>query len=143
MKAESSVTGKRGEYMVIGKFLAKGLTIYTPVVDIEGIDCIIKNEKGRLMQVQIKTRNEDNNKETEFKIKDFKPNEDYFICCYFINTEELWVIPSFVFKSMSYLRKDGCRVLYMNWQNRKKLNSYKNDSGLKLLGYRPYSQRAK
>ena len=63
MNSHQVVTGTRGELRVICKLLEKGFIVYTPVCDIEGIDCIIRNDKNRLIEIQIKTRNK--NRETQ------------------------------------------------------------------------------
>jgi len=135
MNANPTVTGKRGEYMVIGKFLERGLTVYTPVADVEGIDCIIRNDKGRLIEVQIKTRNKKDEEGRFFRIKNFKPRPDFFICCYLIDTDEIWVIPSPAFYKCSYLNEDK-RVLAMTISKQKELSKYKDNLGLELLSYR-------
>jgi hypothetical protein len=134
MKGTSIVTGKRGEYMVIGKILEKGFTVYTPVADVEGIDCIIRNEKGRLIQIQIKTRNKNQEEGRYFIVKEFRPNYDFFICCYLIDTDELWVIPSHIFHDLSYYdKKIKDRTLPMSLTNQKILSKYKDNLGLELL----------
>jgi hypothetical protein len=134
MANHSMITGKRGEYMVIGKLLEKGLTVYTPVADIEGIDCIIQNDKKRLIKIQIKTRNKNEEESKQFIINNFEPDSDLFICCYLIDIDELWVIPSIVFYRMSYLDEiRGKRTLSMSLANQRDLSKYKDNLGLELL----------
>jgi hypothetical protein len=41
---ETQKTGKRGELTVIGELLKRGFDVYIPVVDTEGIDCIVKTK---------------------------------------------------------------------------------------------------
>ena len=133
MKGSSIVTGKRGELMVIGKLLEMGLTVYSPVADVEGIDCIVRNEKGRLIEIQIKTRNKRDQEDRHFRVKDFKPHRDFFICCYMADTNELWTIPSYVFYKSSYLLGSGIRGLLMNLTKKRELSKYKDELGLDLL----------
>ena len=134
MKDNTTITGKRGEYMVIGKLLEKGFTVYTPVADVEGIDCIIRNDKKRLIEIQIKTRNKDEEEGRIFRIKDFEPSSDFFICCYLIDTDEVWVIPSFVFHKISSLDNiKGTRTLAMSMASQRDLSKYYNNLGLELL----------
>jgi len=133
MKGSSIVTGRRGELMVIGKLLEGGFMVYTPVADVAGIDCVIKNDRGRLIEVQIKTRNKRDQEGKHFVIKEFKPHKDFFICCYLIDANELWVIPSFVFYKESFLNSYGNRVLPMNLTRKRNLSKYKDDLGLGLL----------
>src|SRR3989344_6068327 len=85
---EGQITGKRGEYRVIGKLMESGFTVYVPILDIEGIDCIIKNDTGRLIEIQIKTRNKKDSDNRQFKLKSLRPHKDLFICCYMIDTNE-------------------------------------------------------
>ena len=134
MKGSAIVTGRRGEFMVIGKLLEKGFTVYTPVADVEGIDCIIRNEKGRLIQIQIKTRTKNQEEGKYFIVKEFRPSYDFFICCYLIDTDELWVIPSHIFHDLAYYdKKVKDWTLPMSVKNQKELFNYKDDYGLKLL----------
>lgn len=139
-KGSRIITGKRGEFMVIGKLLEKGLTVYTPIADVEGIDCIIKNNKGRLIEIQIKTRNE-GDEDRHFRIKDFKPHKDFFICCYLIDRDELWTIPSYLFKKISYLLQNGSRGLLMNSPKKRTLLKYRDDYGLDLLKFGNYQKK--
>lgn len=133
-KMHPTITGKRGEFMVIGRLLAKGFTVYTPIADIEGIDCIIRNSKERLIEIQIKTRTKDGEEGRFFKVKEFRPHENFFICCYLIDTEELWVIPSYTFYKLSYFdKKTGIRTLAMNLQTQREVAKYKDNLGLELL----------
>ena len=41
----TQTTGKEGELRVIGELLKRGFQVYTPLVDIGGIDCIIQTDK--------------------------------------------------------------------------------------------------
>ncbi len=125
--------GKRGEYEVIAKLLENGLTVYTPVVDIDEIDCIVRNSKGKLKEIQIKTNDKSEVKNIQFWVKNFKRSWDYFICCYINKTKEMWLIPSLVFGDNSfntYRNGEKIRVLDMNPANREKLEVYKNNFGI-------------
>lgn len=56
--------GKRQEYVVIGELLRLGLDVYQTLVDDQGIDCVIRQEKNgdlRYLDVQIKARSKDCN----------------------------------------------------------------------------------
>lgn len=133
-KGDSLITGKRGEYKVIGKLMEKGFLVYVPVVDVEGVDCIVKNRNGRLIQIQIKTRNKNEEDIAKnFVVKNLKEHRDFFICCYFINTDDLWVIPSFVFRKESIANAKGHSVLSMSGNKEYKLAHYKDDLGIGLL----------
>ena len=129
----NSITGKKGEYQIITKLMSEGFMVYTPVLDIDGVDCIIKNEQGRLIELQIKTRTKGDSYNKEFIIKrKLNPNKDFFICCYFIDTNEIWFIPSFKFQKLSK-KENGNTSLMMNFEAEKELLGYKDDRGLRGL----------
>ncbi len=137
MKGQNQVTGKRGELIVIGKILESGITVYTPVCDVEGIDCIARNDKNRLIEIQIKTRNKNGEYQKNFMVTDFQPHKDFFICCYFLDTDELWTLPSYKFLEDSVLNKEGKRVLAMTPNKERNLTKYFNKYGLNLLHLKP------
>ena len=91
-----------------------GLTVYTPVVDIEGIDCITHNDRGRLIKIQIKTRNLNDKEHKSFCVNKFKADYDFFICCYLIDKDQLWVIPSLNYDKIAGTNHKGQRVLILN-----------------------------
>ncbi len=140
MRGQHQITGKRGEYRVIGKLMEKGFTVYVPVLDIEGIDCIIKNDMGRLIEIQIKTRNKKDSNNRQFKLKFLNSHQDLFICCYFIDTDELWAIPSIQFDKIAYKNRYGERAIHMTSDTQIKIVKYKDNLGLNLLRLPPYKE---
>ncbi|MEN4759159.1 hypothetical protein ABEG63_02360 [Chryseobacterium sp. C39-AII1] len=52
-------SGKRMEYFVISKMLEKGLDVYVPLIDDNGIDAVIRKYDGSFVDVQIKARSTD------------------------------------------------------------------------------------
>lgn len=129
----NSIIGKKGEYDIITKLMSEGFHVYTPVLDIDGVDCVVKNKQGRLIEIQIKTRNKGEGYNKDFVIKrELKPNKDFFICCYLIDEDEFWFIPSFVF--MKLCRKEnGCCILTMDLQNEKELTGFRKERGFYML----------
>jgi hypothetical protein len=57
MTISSGATGKRGELHVFGELLKQGIIPYAPIVDLEGIDCIIRKSDGSYVELQVKTLN--------------------------------------------------------------------------------------
>lgn len=128
-----SITGKKGEYEIITKLMSEGFLVYTPVLDIDGVDCVVKNEHGRLIEIQIKTRNKGEGYNKEFVIRrELKPNKNFFICCYLIDENEYWFIPSYVFAKLSK-KENGCHILTMDLQNEKELTGYRKERGFYTL----------
>jgi hypothetical protein len=133
MENGESITGKEGEYKIISKLMNEGFPVYVPVLDVHGVDCVIKNKHGRLIEIQIKTRIEGDGYNKEFVIRrEFTPHKDFFICCYLMDKDEFWFVPSFVF--MQLCNKDnGCYTLTMNLDNERKLLQYRKERGFSTL----------
>lgn len=79
---ESGQIGKLGEQKVISKLLERGLDVYLPIVDIHGIDCIIKTPKGKYIDVQIKTRLKITRNLELIDVRKLKARKNLFIIAY-------------------------------------------------------------
>ena len=55
----SASFGKRIEYWIIGLMLKKGIDVYMPLVDDNGIDAIIRQPNGTFVEIQMKARSND------------------------------------------------------------------------------------
>jgi hypothetical protein len=96
---ETQRTGKEGELRVMGELLRQGFNVYTPMVDIEGTDCVIK-QKSSYLDIQIKTR--ERARLLLFDVKHFTPRDNFFIICYSLKEpNDFWVIPSGVYAKHS------------------------------------------
>lgn len=99
MLKATQTTGKEGELKVIGELLRQGFDVYSPLVDIGGIDCVIKTDVG-YREIQIKTR--ESTQIILFQIREYIPRDNFFIICYNLKEPNaFWVIPSKVFKNES------------------------------------------
>lgn len=133
MGTNSLVTGRQGEYKVISKFMEHDLLVYIPIVDIEGIDCIIHNQKNRLIKIQIKTRLLKEKKARKFIVSNIKPDEDTFVCCYYMDKDDLWVIPSIKFCQVCYQNTKGHYELDLGPSKKRLLSKYAGELGIDLL----------
>jgi hypothetical protein len=130
MEKATQRTGKEGELKVIGELLRRGFDVYTPLIDIGGIDCIVKTNVG-YKEILIKTREQFTTK-LLFDVKDFQPRDNFFIICYNINEPEtFWVITSKVFKENTYFLKiyGKLRIILGDEDSRmrRKLHHYRNN----------------
>ncbi len=95
MKGQRQITGKKGEYKVIGRLLDRGYPVYAPIVDIEGVDCILRNNKGKLIEVQVKSSGQDAKEPYKIVFKwDKKSRRNYFFIFYIEKEDAYWIIPS-------------------------------------------------
>ena len=103
MLKATQTTGKEGELKVIGELLRQGFDVYSPLVDIGGIDCVIKTDVG-YREIQIKTR--ESAQIILFQVREYIPRDNFFIICYNLKEPNIfWVIPSKVFKNESRVVK--------------------------------------
>jgi len=129
MAKATQTTGKEGELKVIGELLKRGFDVYLPLVDIGGIDCVIKTDVG-YKEIQIKTR--EFAKTLLFDVKEFTPNDNFFIICYNIKEPNtFWIIPSKVFKQNAQILKKYKRFRLIlgdeDSKMRRKLHIYRNN----------------
>jgi hypothetical protein len=145
VEEESTVRGKRGELAVIGKLLEWQFKIYTPLID-EGIDCLVDAGQGRYKEIQIKY----SESSAVFRARTFTPRPTFFLICY-LNTmrdQELWVIPSKLFKEMGtgikIQRRDYVvlRVGKPGSPNYEKLRFYRTNINQLLQGATPEIRKA-
>jgi hypothetical protein len=97
---EYNLKGKRGEYIVIGELLGKGLRVYTPVSD-EGIDCVVDTGGGEFKEVQIKY----SDTSPSFQARKFNPSDSLVFVCWYDpkgGNPDWWTIPSRVFRDLGH-----------------------------------------
>ena len=110
--------GKRIEYNFISKLLLAGVDVYTPLVDDDGIDAIIKIEIGEIekfIKIQVKARSidgiDDKYKEQNSAffpaIKHDKIRSDYWFIFYSEYLDKAWMLSSSEFIEESDLVKSG------------------------------------
>jgi hypothetical protein len=91
--------GKRQEYKAIAKLLHEGFDVYSTLVDDQGIDCVIRINSKRYLEIQIKARSGEN---CQLKNRGFFPNlfisedkgDNYFYIFYSEYIDTYWVVPA-------------------------------------------------
>lgn len=133
MSRQSQRLGKRGEYSVIGKLLEMNCDVYVPIVDVENIDCIIRDEKGEYNEIQIKTRTMPEDKSYKnpcFDVHTMKPRKNFYVIGHIDGTLDYWVIPSRIYlKSATTVRFKGKIISRLTMSDKKMfdLRKYKNN----------------
>lgn len=126
--------GKAIEHLMIYKLLKKELNVFVPVIDIDSIDMVIKNEKENYIEIQVKSRTI-NNGEEDFKVKEFKPKDNLFFICHNFKTNDFYVVSSSFFHQNAILRRSK-RGLFRHLHYYKiieHLSNFKNEKGLDFL----------
>jgi len=120
--------GKLGEQLVIAVLMKLGLDVYLPIVDIHGIDCIIRTNKGEYFDVQIKTRDKITRHRELIDVKKLEARKNLFIIAYFLKDDCYWIFPSEVFAANSHYSKELNRHrLTLTKKMKEKLAQYKDN----------------
>lgn len=94
---QSSSFGKRQEYFAIAELLKKGFDVYQTLVDDQGIDCIIRINSGKYLDIQIKASSKDASQPYNFGGINLKPRDNYFFIFYIEKIDKFYIIPSLDF----------------------------------------------
>lgn len=133
--------GKRQEFSVIAELLKRGFDVYMTLVDDQGIDCIVRLDNKRYIDIQIKARSKDVKQWNLFAGMEFEPRDNFFFIFYTEKNNSFWVIPSVELISLCSVNKTGRHVGKMHLSLPKqntgekadKYDKYKNDNGFELL----------
>jgi len=105
--------GKRMEFLIKAELLRRGCDVYDPLIDDQGIDCIIRIEKDgavRYLEIQVKTRSKDIDPTNAalFAAMDIpNPRPNYFFIFYSEGVDTYWVVPSLELAKMAFQNKTG------------------------------------
>lgn len=94
---DSASYGKRQEFKAIAELLQRNFDVYTTLVDDQGIDCIIRIDEERYLDIQIKARS----KKALKKDWGYYPRlvvpeqrDNFFFILYSEGADSYWVFPS-------------------------------------------------
>lgn len=91
----SASMGKRQEYSAVAELLKRGFDVYMTLVDDQQIDCIVRINSSRYLDIQIKARGKDVNNPGHFpQLKINSNSKNYFFIFYDETLSTYWVIPS-------------------------------------------------
>ena len=92
--------GKRQEYAAVAELLRRGFDVYQTLVDDQGIDCVIRQEKNgelRYLDIQIKARSKDCQARNAGRFAAMEipsPRPNYFFVFYSERADAYWIVPS-------------------------------------------------
>ena len=133
--------GKRQEYSVVAELLKRGFDVYMTLVDDQGIDCIIRLNSERYLDIQIKARSKEVKQWNFFAALSFEPRNNYYFIFYTEKNNTFWVIPSNDVVELGIKNKTGRNAGKISLSlprteegdKAEKFEKYKNDNGFKLL----------
>ena len=119
MKRTNLQKGKFGELWVFGKLLDKGVNVYQPLVDEEGVDAIIRKKDSSLLEIQIKSTRAEG-QAGYFNVNENKlhPKDNLFVVCVDMSPldatparqPDVWIFPSSTFVQYSTLTSGEYRL---------------------------------
>ncbi len=133
--------GKRQEYSVIAELLKRRFDVYMTLVDDQGIDCVIRINNKRYLDIQIKARSKGAKNWNFFPQLYFKPRGNFYFIFYTEKDNNFWIIPSKDIKKLGNKMKSGKNIGTISLSLPKtkkgtkteKFKKYKNKDGFKLL----------
>lgn len=106
----TAAIGKQGELFVFGELLQRGIVPYVPLVDLEGIDAIIRLDGGCYREIQIK-KLEKQKDVRWFQVRNLRASEHLFILCV-ERDNTVWVLPSLIFEKYATKSRTSSGMIY-------------------------------
>jgi hypothetical protein len=133
--------GRRQEYSVIAELLKRSFDVYMTLVDDQGIDCVIRLDGKRYLDVQIKARSKEAKQWNFFAAMSFDVRDNFYFIFYTEKNNNLWIIPSKDVKELGIENKSGKNAGKISLTLPKtesgdkasKFEKYKNENGFALL----------
>lgn len=133
--------GKRQEYSVIAELLKRGFDVYTTLVDDQGIDCVIRLNDKRYLDIQIKARSKEAKEWNGFASFNLYCRDNFYYIFYTEKNNSFWVMPSKCVNKLGCENKSGKNVGKWNLilpktesgKRASKFEKYKNEKGFDLL----------
>ena len=95
MDDESVPTHKRAALWVFDQLLREGVIVYTPLLNIEGVDAVVRCEDGRFRDLVIRA-SENEHYPLWFSVNRVKPRDNLFVLCvaWQVTPVQCWIFPS-------------------------------------------------
>ncbi len=99
--------GKRQEYSVVAQLLRRGFDVYMTLVDDQGIDCVVRLDEHRYLDIQIKARSSDAKQWNFFAAMSFRVRPNLYFIFYTERNDSYWVMPSQELDQIGVKNKTG------------------------------------
>ena len=125
----------------MAELLKHNYDVYLTLVDDQGIDCIIRRNSQRYLDIQIKARSKKIKHTHTFAGLKFNPHKNYYFIFYTEYDNNFWTIPSSEVKKFGRTNKSGKNkgkvTIIMPKQSSGKVyerfERFNGENGLKLL----------
>ncbi|MEO9038942.1 MAG: hypothetical protein ABI265_02830 [Gallionella sp.] len=137
--------GKRQEYIAVAELLRRDFDVYMTLVDDQGIDCVIRLNEKRYLDIQIKARSKNAKNWNVFSAMTFTARNNLYFIFYTEKNDSYWIFPSIVLDKICYSVKTGDHIGKRRIDLPKKeegdkaelFEKYRNDAGFSLLRKQP------
>jgi hypothetical protein len=95
MDDESIPTHKRAALWVFDQLLREGVIAYQPLLNIEGVDAVIRGQDGRYKDLMIRA-SANEHYPTWFSVNKMEPRDNLYVLCvsWQVTPVQVWVFPS-------------------------------------------------
>jgi hypothetical protein len=92
---ESIPTHKRAALWVFDQLLREGVIAYTPLMNVEGVDAVIRCQDGTYRDLLIRASASEHDP-LWFQVRQLKPRPNFYILCvaWALTPAQVWVLPS-------------------------------------------------
>ncbi|MFB0554018.1 MAG: hypothetical protein ACETWQ_11995 [Phycisphaerae bacterium] len=133
--------GRRQEYSVIAELLKRDFDVYMTLVDDQGIDCVIRLNDKRYLDIQIKARSKEAKQWNFFAAMSFGVRDNFYFIFYTEKNNNFWVMPPKDVKKLGIENKSGKNAGKISLSLPKtesgdkasKFDKYKNEKGFAAL----------
>ena len=130
--------GKRQEYSVIAELLKREFDVYITLVDDQGIDCVVRLNEKKYLDIQIKARSKTAKQWNFFAAMTIKPRNNFFWIFYTEKNNQHWIIPSKKLVKLCHENKRGKHIGKRHLRLPKtekitKFEKYKGEKGFEIL----------
>lgn len=133
--------GRRQEYSVIAELLKRNFDVYMTLVDDQGIDCVIRLNDKRYLDIQIKARSKEAKQWNFFAAMSFDVRDNFYFIFYTEKNNNFWVVPSKDVKELGIENKSGKNAGKISLSlprtesgdKASKFDKYKNEKGFAAL----------
>lgn len=133
--------GKRQEFVVIAELLKREFDVYLTLVDDQGIDCVVRLNENKYLDIQIKARSKSAKHGHTFAAMTFTPRSNLFFIFYTEKDNTFWTIPSKDLAGICNQNRSGKNAGKRTFilpkkdagEKAERFDRYKNENGFKLL----------
>jgi hypothetical protein len=95
MEDESIPTHKRAALWVFDQLLREGIIAYTPLMNVEGVDAVVRREDGTFRDLLIRASASEHHP-LWFQVRQLKPRDNLYVLCvaWALSPVQCWIFPS-------------------------------------------------